>query len=172
MENKNKTTKFENVGQLSDYLKEGRFSNLIGNIRSVKVKMDDLCKEARAREKDLIAEQQKLDAIKAKEQEKVSEQKPQVKVEQTQPVVSATQETKVKEVKTKEIKPQNNKVQNIQVSQNQNNRNNNRNQNVAGQNNRNQNNKRGKSPTADIKVVRHITEIHQHSCGDRRKHPV
>ena len=59
MENKSKTTKFENVGLLSDYLKEGRFSNLIGNIRSLKVQMDSLCKEARAREKELIVEQQK-----------------------------------------------------------------------------------------------------------------
>ena len=44
MENKSKTTKFENVGQLGDYVKEGRFSDLIGNIRSLKIKMDDLCK--------------------------------------------------------------------------------------------------------------------------------
>ena len=127
MENKNKSTKFENVSLLGDYLKEGRFSNLIGNIRTLKVQMDALCKEARVKEKDLIAEQQKSEALKVKE---TALETKQVKVE-PQPIVSAPEKPTKPQVSTN--KPnQNNQP-------NQNNRNqNNRNQGGNYQNNRNQ----------------------------------
>ena len=129
MENKSKTTKFENISLLNDYLKEGRFSNLIGNIRNLKIKMDNQCKEARAREKDLLAELQKQEATKVKEV--LQEVKEPVKVESVQPIVSAS--------KTAESKPQERKVQ--PANQNMNSRYpNNRNQgNSNYQNNRNQN---------------------------------
>ena len=58
MENKSKT-KFENVGLLKEFLAENKISTLVGNIRSLKVKMDGLCKSARVREKELKLQQQK-----------------------------------------------------------------------------------------------------------------
>ncbi len=137
MENKSKT-KFENVNLLNDYLKEGKLSALMGNIRNLKVQMDNLCKEARIKEKDLLAEQQKVEQ-KAKLAAVVEENK-EVKVEKIQPVVSAPQSAQ-KPVNRPNINnnPQNNRNQNFNNRNfNQNNRN--QNQNGQGPNNRNNNN--------------------------------
>lgn len=61
----NKKVSFDNINLLKSFLKEGKFSALSGNIKNLKVKMDNLCKTARAREKDLIAT---AEAEKEKEQ--------------------------------------------------------------------------------------------------------
>ena len=66
MENKTKVT-FENINLLKAFLQEGKFSAVIGDIRDLKVKMDTLCKDARVREKELVAEKQKEEAKKLDE---------------------------------------------------------------------------------------------------------
>ena len=64
MEN-NKKVSFDNIKLLNSFLTQGKFSALIGNIKNLKVKMDTLCKDARAREKQLLAN---IEAEKIKEQ--------------------------------------------------------------------------------------------------------
>ena len=123
MENKNKIT-FENINLLKSFLQESKFSALIGNVRNLKVKMDTMCKDARAREKDLLVEKQKL-----AEQVKVAEPvKSEVKVE-TQPVVSATVVEPKPQQQKRNNQPNNqtnqNKPQNSQYNRNQNNQYNN-----------------------------------------------
>ena len=126
MENKTKTTKFENVSLLTEYLKTGKSSALIGDIRNLKIQMDNLCKEARAREKDLQLVQQKQELQKSKETTFSDLKEQEIKVEvKSQPVVSASQN----QTKT----PDNKRIQN----QSQNNRNNQNNRNQNYQNNRN-----------------------------------
>ncbi|MFQ6724062.1 MAG: translation initiation factor IF-2 [Clostridia bacterium] len=137
MENKNKTTKFENVNLLNDYLKEGKITNFIGNIRALKVKMDNLCKEARTREKVLQLEQQKQEVLKAKEVKDIVEEP--TKVENTQPVVSTSQTAVSKPEKVNNQKQPNNR-NNQQVQNNRNNQQAQNNRNQPNQNNRNQNN--------------------------------
>ena len=97
MENKSKT-KFENVGLLKEFLAENKISNLVGNIRSLKVKMDSLCKSARVREKELKLQQQK----EIEKTQVMAEVKQEVKVE-VQPVVLPTPKTEQKPVEVKKV---------------------------------------------------------------------
>ena len=141
MENKNKV-KFQNVGFLKEYINDGRGSALISNIRNLKLQMDNLCKEARAREKDLVAEQQALDMLKVREI-KEETKKEQVKVENAQSIVSATS--------NQAKKPQDKRPNQLNYNQNNRNQNNQNNRNQNGQfsqnnrnfNNRNQNGQQG-----------------------------
>ena len=134
MENKNKVT-FENINLLKAFLQESKFSATLGNIRDLKIKMDTLCKDARAREKELLAEKQKeekvAEAIEAKE----------VKVESTQPVVS----TNVQQAKRNDKSMQNasNRPQNPQNNRNP--QGNNRNQNFNQNRNFNNRNPQGQN---------------------------
>ncbi len=120
MENKTKVT-FENINLLKAFLQEGKFSAVIGDIRDLKVKMDTLCKDARVREKELVAEKQKEEAKKAVEVAAPVVEKP--KAEIAQPDVAKPQ------VQAQAAKPSA-PVQNNRPGQNQN-------RNQAAQNNRN-----------------------------------
>ena len=131
MENKKKVVVIDNINRLKSFVKENQFAEVLNNIKSLKLKMDGLCKEAYAREKILVEQnaiEQKVLAQKQAELEQKASIETKVKAEKVQPIVSDSQNPL-------------NKQQNRQNSQNpqQNNRNqNNRNQN-SFQNNRNQN---------------------------------
>ena len=125
MENKNKVT-FENINLLKAFLQEGKFSAVIGDIRDLKVKMDTLCKDARVREKELVAEKQKEEAKKAVEvvvPPVVEKPKVAEVVAQPAPVVAKPQPQQP-------VKQQTPQIQNNRQNQNQN-------RNQFGQNNRN-----------------------------------
>ncbi len=125
----NKKVSFDNINLLKSFIKEGKFSALNTNIKNLKVKMDNLCKQARTREKELLAE---AEVEKAKLTQ-VEDAKPSV---QPAPIP-------VEEVKKEVVKPQpqevnrNNNRQNYQSRTPQNQNPNNRYQN--NQNNNNQN---------------------------------
>ena len=145
MENKTKVT-FENINLLKAFLQEGKFSAVIGDIRDLKVKMDTLCKDARVREKELVAEKQKEEAKKAIEVATPVVEKPKAE-EVVKPVVAELKPQVQAPVQRQTVKPaapmQNNRQQNQNRNNsqfNQNNRNNgqyNQNRGPQGQNNRN-----------------------------------
>ena len=76
----NKKVAFDNINLLKSFLKEGKFSALSGNIKNLKVKMDNLCKTARTREKELLSQ---IEADKVREA-KVQELKQQIEAREAQ----------------------------------------------------------------------------------------
>ncbi len=144
MENKKKVS-FDNINLLKSFIKEGKFSALTGSIKNLKIKMDTLCKDARAREKELVAIEN-AEKIKAERAEELRQQlaaqeqaaKQEVKVEvKPQPVVSAP---KSQPAQNMQQRPNDNRRFNQnQQGQYQNNRNQQYNQNNRNFNNRNQN---------------------------------
>ena len=145
MENKKKVS-FDNINLLKSFIKEGKFSALTGSIKNLKTKMDNLCKVARAREKELTAiaeaERVKAETVEVKVQpveEKVVEKEVKVEIK-AQPVVSSAKpQPKVEQPNQDRRYNQNNQRQ---FSQNNPNYQNNRNQfNQNNQNNRNFNNR-------------------------------
>ena len=150
MENKQKVS-FDNINLLKSFMKEGKFSALIGNIKNLKVKMDTLCKDARAREKDLNAQQEaeKLQEAKVQEmQQQLAKKEMEVKpavvaqpVEQPKPQPQPQPQKQYQQnsnQQSQRYNQQNNQYNNRQGQNNQyqNNQNrgfNNRNQNQQGQ---------------------------------------
>lgn len=136
MENKQKVS-FDNINLLKSFMKEGKFSALIGNIKNLKVKMDTLCKDARAREKDLTAQQEAEKMQEAKVQE--MQQQLAKKETEAKPVVEAQP---VEQPKPQpQPQPQKQYQQNLNQQGQRYNQQNNQYNNRQGQNNQYQNNR-------------------------------
>ena len=91
----NKKVSFDNINLLKSFIKEGKFSALNNNIKNLKVKMDNLCKQARTREKELLA-QVEADKIKQARIEEIKQGaaklEPVVEVKQ-EPIVAQPQQS-------------------------------------------------------------------------------
>ena len=91
----NKKVSFDNINLLKSFIKEGKFSALNNNIKNLKVKMDNLCKQARTREKELLA-QVEADKIKQARIEEIKQGaaklEPVVEVKQ-EPIVTQPQQS-------------------------------------------------------------------------------
>ncbi len=148
MENK-KTVSFDNINLLKTFIKEGKFSALTGSIKNLKLKMDALCKNARAREKQLLAtaEAEKLETQRLEQAKQVVVEQPKKEEVKVEPKVEApTQPAQPQRPQQNNQRPQQNQQgQRFNQNQqgqfnrglNQNNRNNynnnfNRNQNGQG----------------------------------------
>ena len=141
MENKKKVVVIDNINRLKSFVKENKFAEVLNSIKSLKLKMDSLCKEAYAREKALVEQnaiEQKVLAQKQAELEQKELNETKVKAEKVQPIVFGSQNSlNRQENRQTSQNPQNNRNQN---NRNQNNYQNNRNPNTQfNQNNQNRN---------------------------------
>ena len=131
MENKQKVS-FDNINLLKSFIKEGKFSALTGNIKDLKIKMDNLCKSARNREKNLTLQIQS-EKEKSIKEEKVKAVEPSPKKEVEQPINQNDNTSSKVKTQNNQARPINNRRNESQYNQtkpqgqyNQNNRNFNR----------------------------------------------
>lgn len=131
MENKQKVS-FDNINLLKSFIKEGKFSALTGNIKDLKIKMDNLCKSARNREKNLTLQIQSEKEKSIKEEE-VKAVEPSPKKEVEQPINQNDNTSSKVKTQNNQARPINNRRNESQYNQtkpqgqyNQNNRNFNR----------------------------------------------
>lgn len=101
----NKKVSFDNINLLKSFVKEGRFSALSGSIKNLKVKMDSLCKDARTREKELIALAE-AEKIKEQQMQELKQQLEKSEAEKAEKAKEKPIEVKPEVVKPVETKPE------------------------------------------------------------------